>query len=337
VTKICRIITDNKAGNMNPALALADEVVKQSPFEIKIEHIKVQNKTLFRLLPIKLIQLLKLHKFIYKQCKITHNPDVVLTIGNGSASIMPCVALSLDERLNHQEKGLFVQLQNPRINPQHFDYVVAPMHDDVRNSNVIPTIGSLSRVHNILATTNFKVPTEFLELPKPVIAVFIGGSNSRYTFSHKEATQLAQYLLGFSISNKVSLAITCSRRTGKENEQILRNLLNGDTIYFPEIAVDASQENPYYMMLKYCEASIVTCDSVNMISDSVVAGLQTFLYTLPGDNGKFAYFYNALKRRGLLSNTSDDYQKKRIGVLNETQRVAKIIIAALLKKESNHG
>jgi hypothetical protein len=250
-----------------------------------------------------------------------------LTIGNGGASIVPCLALSSIER-KKKDSGLFVQLQNPRIDSHYFDYVIAPIHDDVRNDNVIPTIGSLSRVKYILKTTEFKIPTEFSELPKPIIGVFIGGRNSRYQFSSNEATQLAEYLLQYSHHNKVSLVVTCSRRTGNDNENILRSILKGKHIFFP----NKMDNNPYYLMLKYCDASIITCDSVNMISDSVTAGLPTFLYELSGDNGKFLHFYNALKRIKLLFSLSHAYKPIKIGMFDETQRVAKIIIAALIKK-----
>jgi mitochondrial fission protein ELM1 len=330
VEKICRIITDSKIGNINPAFALAEEIAKKIP--LKIEHIQVKDNLFFRFIPVFLIKFLGLSKYIGRFYGIYHNSQVVLTIGNGSASIVPTVALRLNEYQdsNLAKKTIFIQLQNPRISPHYYDYVIAPMHDNVRSHNAIPTIGSLSRVNSILETSDLKKNTMFSSLDKPIFAIFIGGTNSRYVFSAKEATEFAQFLLNFSITNKVSLVITCSRRTGQENEVILRRLLKGDNIYFPT----EEDGNPYYMMLKYCDASIITCDSVNMISDSVVAGLQTFIYNLPGENGKFTYFYNALKRRGLLFDATYEYQHKRVGKLNETERVAQIIIAALEKKES---
>gem|GEM_PF-3061073 len=329
--KICRIITDNKQGNINPAFALAEIISDQLDFEI--EHIQVKSKWFLKIIPVYLIKRLRLHRFIAWCYKIPYNYNVALTIGNGSTSIIPCASL----KMNKKYQSLFIQLQNPRIHPSYFDYIVSPLHDHIRGKNVITTIGSLSRVERMINIKDpVKLPIAIAELNKPIIAVFIGGNSSRYKFSIDEATKLAQYLLNFSITNKVSLAITCSRRTGKKEENILRQLLTGDNIYFP----DHTEDNPYYAMLKYCEASIVTCDSVNMISDSIVAGLQTFLYTLPGNHGKFVHFFNALKRRGLLFDTTTEYRRKSVGRLNETQRVSKIIIAALTKnnhKDIAHG
>ncbi len=330
VTKICRIITDDKIGNINPALALAEAIT--SELSLKIQHITIKNNRFLRLLPVSVIKFFSRYYLIKFFFNIAYDANVVVTIGNGGASIVPCLALASAERRT-KGTGLFVQLQNPRIDSHSFDYVIAPIHDDVRNDNVIPIIGSLSRVTHILKTTEFKMPMAFLKLQKPLIGVFIGGRNSRYQFSNDDATELAEYLLNYSHDNAVSLVITCSRRTGKDNEMILRSVLKGKHIYFP----DETDDNPYFMMLQHCDASIITCDSVNMISDSVTAGLPTFLYELSGDNGKFLHFYNALKRRKLLFSASKTYKPIKIGVFDETQRVSKIIMTALIKRYKHDG
>ena len=90
-------------------------------------------------------------------------------------------------------------------------------------------------------------------------------------------------------------------------------------------------------MLRHCDASIVTSDSVNMVSDSITAGLPTYLYELRGDKGKFFDFYTILKQKRVLFSTSHDYHKTTINPFNETDRVARIMIAALLKKREYHG
>ena len=330
MTKICRIITDDKIGNINPALALAEAIMHEIPLEI--QHIYVKNNLFLRMIPAWVVRFLSSYFLVKKIFKIPYNPNVVMTIGNGSASIMPCLALSCLEK-RHNGTGLFVQLQNPRINSDYFDYVVAPDHDNLWGHNIIPIIGSLSRIKNLLQTTSFTIPSEFATLKKPIIGVFIGGRNSRYAFSSDETLELARYLDTYSKHNSVSLAITCSRRTDKKNEMILRSVLKGDNIYFP----DSECNNPYYLMLRHCDASIVTSDSVNMVSDSITAGLPTYLYELRGDKGKFFDFYTILKQKRVLFSTSHDYHKTTINPFNETDRVARIMIAALLKKREYHG
>jgi mitochondrial fission protein ELM1 len=274
------------------------------------------------------IRLFSTYFLIDKIFNIPYDPNVVMTIGNGSASIVPCLGLSALEK-RHKGKRLFVQLQNPRVSSQYFDYVVAPDHDNLWGNNIIPIIGSLSRIKNLLKTDNITASPEFERLKKPVIAVFIGGRNSRYQFSTTETQKLADYLLTYSHHNAVSLVVTCSRRTDKENEKILRSMLKGNHIYFP----NSDSDNPYYMMLKYCDAAIVTSDSVNMVSDAITAGLPTYLYELEGNKGKFSDLYTILKQKRLLFSATDDYHKITINPFNETERVAKIIIAALLKKK----
>lgn len=329
--KICRIITDDKIGNINPALALAEAII--CDIKLDIEHIQVKNHVLLRCLPAWLIRFFSCYWLIEKIFGIPYNKNVVITIGNGSASIVPCIALSALEK-KHKRKGLFIQLQNPRTSSDYFDYVVAPDHDNLWGHNIIPIIGSMSRIKNLLKKgSSDAIPPEFAKLKKPIIAVFIGGRNSRYKFSSTETQILADYLLNYAHHNAVSLAVTCSRRTGIENEAILRKTLKGDNIFFP----DSSADNPYYIMLQHCDAGIVTSDSVNMVSDAITAGLPTYLYELEGEQGKFSDFYNILKQKRLLFTATYDYHKVTIKEFNETERVAKIIVAALLKKREYHG
>lgn len=329
MTKVCRIITDNRVGNLNPALALAEAI--SSDFPLEIEQIIVKKNIFFQLMPAWLLCLLSSRFFIKSFFNITYNPDVVLTIGNGSASIVPCLLLSTFGR-KQKNNGLFVQLQNPRIHHGYFDFIVAPVHDNLRGKNIISIIGSLSRVKNVLQKTEFKIPDIISRLKRPLIGVFIGGKNSRYDFSEAEAKKLAEYLLNYSQKNNLSLAITCSRRTSKKNEAILRSLLIKDNIYFP----DKTHENPYFMLLKLCDAAIVTSDSVNMISDTITAGLPTYLFELQGKSGKFSHFYQALKEKNLLFTISDTYEQKNIDNFDETQRVSRILVTALVKQANNN-
>lgn len=326
--KICRIITDEKIGNINPAFALAEAISEHIPLEI--QHIKLRDTLLRRLIPIKLVSYLPITKYILKLYDIEDHDNIALTIGNGSTSIFPCALLSIKNKKTNKNNGLFIQLQNPRINLNYFDYVIPPIHDDVIGENIIPTVGSLSRVKYFINHTEIPIPPEFSDLPKPMVGVFIGGKNRRFSFSQDEATKLAHYLLDYVVYHKASLIVTCSRRTGNKNERLLRSLLKHPNIFFPQ----SDYPNPYYAMMKYCDRTIVTGDSINMISDAATAGLRIIIYELEGHKGKFQKFYDSLRSKNLLSIQSRKTRGNHESIDNfdEAQRVAKIIVNALSKQ-----
>lgn len=323
--KHCCVITDNKIGNINPALGLAEAIacdypltihhqVIAPPWWVKILSTYCLSKMGFMLKP--LLHILYGYDIIPKKF-----PDLV--IGNGNASVTACALLRVYAK-RYGYSCVFIQLQNPRISPEFFDFVIPPSHDGLKAPNVIATIGSLTHITK-KKLQSAKSPYGLCELPDPVVSVFVGGSNSRYKFDSSLATQFAKDIKAFGLHNHVSLAVTASRRTGKENTDIIKNILGDKNIYF----WDGIGDNPYFAMLHRSKAAIITADSVNMISEAATAGLQVIAYPLEGKAKKFTSFYSALKRRKILEFFSLEYRPRRIVSLNETKRIAKIIISHL--------
>ena len=327
--KHCCVITDSKIGNINPALGLAEAIACEyalnishqrinPPWWVKILSPYCLSKMGFMLKP--LLQILYGNDIIPKKF-----PDLI--IGNGNASVNLCALLRVYARHNGHS-CLFVQLQNPRIAPEFFDFVVPPSHDGLKAPNVISTIGSLTHITKE-KLQSAQSPYDLCELPDPVVCVFIGGNNSRYKFDSSMATQFAKDIKAFGLYNHVSLAVTTSRRTGEENTKIIKDILGDKNIYF----WDGIGENPYFAMLHRSKVAIITADSVNMISEAATAGLQVIAYPLEGKAKKFTHFYAALKRRKILDFFSLDYKPRRIIPLNETKRVAKIITSHLKQEK----
>ena len=56
---------------------------------------------------------------------------------------------ALATRLLRARGSQAVQILDPRIDPRHWDLVIAPEHDTLRGDNVIPTLGSLHPVDDL--------------------------------------------------------------------------------------------------------------------------------------------------------------------------------------------
>jgi len=92
-----------------------------------------------------------------------------------------------------------------------------------------------------------------------------------------------------------SLLVTPSRRTGSEVTNALANELNG----IPHYLWNLTGENPYFGLLGLADFIVVTCDSVNMVSEAASTGKPVYIAMLPGGSGKTARFLASLRDMGV--------------------------------------
>ncbi len=217
-------------------------------------------------------------------------PDLV--IGTGRQSAAPSMAI------RHLSRGatFTVQIQNPRVNFKHFDLVIAPAHDRLIGDNVLTTLGSIHGItQQKLDIEADRFRNRLKPLPRPLVAVLIGGANGPYRMGPACANRLADGLLKIVRDEGVGLAITTSRRTGAKNERLLRVALADAPAEF----WDGTGENPYYAYLALADAFVVTSDSVNMASEAGATGKPVFVFNLDGGSAKFRRFHAAMTKAGI--------------------------------------
>lgn len=213
-----------------------------------------------------------------------------LLIATGRRTVAASVAI---KRIN--PATLTVQIQNPHYATSAFDLVVTPAHDQLRGDNVITTNGAL---HGVTRIKLDKAADEFsgalAHLPRPIIAVLVGGANKVYRMTPALIMDFCASLRTLAKSSECSFAVTPSRRTGAENTAALHRGL-ADT---PHLIWDGEGPNPYLGFLGLADAIIVTSDSVNMISEACAAGKPVYVYDLPGGSQKFEAFHQTMRDRG---------------------------------------
>ncbi len=215
-----------------------------------------------------------------------------LLIATGRQTVAPAAAI---KRLCG-DRIVAVQIQNPRIDPASFDVVIAPQHDRLAGNNLVSTLGALHRITpEKLVTAAKTFAARYDALPRPLVAVLIGGRNSQFRMSAATADRLAALLAQAVREQGVGLAITPSRRTGEENLSRIRAQLAG----LPADIWDGTGDNPYFAMLALADAVVVTGDSVNMVSEACAAGKPVHVFQLDGGSAKFDRFHAALRDRGI--------------------------------------
>jgi mitochondrial fission protein ELM1 len=217
-------------------------------------------------------------------------PDLLIATGRHS------VAASLLVKQLSGGRTKTVQLQNPVIDPKHFDLVVTPRHDRLEGGNVVSTRGALHRVRpELLKRDADRLALQVMRLERPFIGVLIGGSNGAYRFGQAEMTTLARQLASCARAMNASILVTPSRRT---DENVLRTL-EIELLRVPHYIWDGRGDNPYFGLLGLADFLVVTCDSVNMVSEAATTGKPVYVFDLPGGSEKFSRFHNALRKEGV--------------------------------------
>ncbi|HEX5278872.1 MAG TPA: mitochondrial fission ELM1 family protein [Micropepsaceae bacterium] len=222
-------------------------------------------------------------------------PDILIASGRQS------VAAALWVKKRSRGRTIAIQVQNPGIARRRFDLIIAPEHDRLAGPNVISTRGALHRVTPaMLSREGAAWSPRFSSLPRPYIAVLMGGSNPAYRLGRAEAAVLAAKLKTCARTVGGSLLITPSRRTGQEAIAALAAGVRSA----PFFVWDMQGENPYFALLALADYIVVTCDSVNMVSEAASTGKPVYVEMLPGGSAKSARFLDRLRADGIIRNFS---------------------------------
>ncbi len=172
------------------------------------------------------------------------------------------VALWLREQLPSRPPILYVQ--DPRLAPSHFDWVIAPQHDPVRGANVVLTPTALHRITAArLAAARAHWLPRWKHLPRPWWGLIVGGPSRSVRWSEATAhTAIAAFLDRAAAAGATVLATT-SRRTPAATRAWLK-------AHLPD-AYCGEGENPYLGILACTEHRAVTSDSVSMLSETLAA------------------------------------------------------------------
>jgi mitochondrial fission protein ELM1 len=240
-------------------------------------------------------------------------PEVL--IAGGRLTAAPALAV----RRASRGASFTIQIQNAKVDPRRFDLVVAPQHDRLSGPNVLTVLGALNRVTpRRLAEAAARLAPHLAHLPRPRVAVLIGGTSKAYRMTPRIAGRLAAQLASLARDAGAGLMITVSRRTGAENEAALRAGLEG----VPAAFWDGQGDNPYLGYLGLADALVVTADSVTMISEAAATGKPVHVAELEGGSAKFRRFHAAMREAGITRPFAGRIEDWSYAPLDETARVA---------------
>ena len=247
-------------------------------------------------------------------------PDVV--IGTGRLTIAPGAAI----RKASGGRSLSIHIHHPGALGSRFDLVLVPEHDRLRGANVVTYRGGLNvPAQATLDAAAQRFASAFDALPRPRVAVLIGGSNRCYRMTPAWARGFAAQLRAMAQTEGASLLFTPSRRTDREVMAVLRRELADLPAWF----WDGTGDNPYFAMLGTADAFVVTPDSTNMVAEACSTGKPVLVAQMTGGSGKFLEFHRGMREAGLTRDFDGRLERWTYPPLNDVPAVAEHVLTCL--------
>ena len=227
---------------------------------------------------------------------------------------------ALATRLLRARGSRVVQVLHPRLDPSHWDLVIAPEHDGRRGANVITLCGSLHPVDAAWLAAARAQFARFAALPAPRTVVLLGGRTPAVRFDRGAFEVMAAKLEHWLATEGGSLIVLGSRRTPALIAGLARS-------YWADVPgqrwFDASDgENPYAGALAWADRFVVSPDSVNMVSEACATAAPVYVAEPGRATGRVRIYLDELLRRGRIRAQGRHPEPFEAEPLRETARVA---------------
>lgn len=310
------VVSDGRAGIENQALGLAEAVQRLTPAEITVKHIRW--RPLFDRLP----SALKTPAMLASAPFAAPWPDLWIATGRAT--------LPLSTRIKAWSGGktFVVQTQDPRWANARYDMIVAPAHDGLSGDNVFEITGSPHRITpDRIAKAAPAFAARIAPLPRPRVAVLIGGKSKAFDLTEGHAADLADRMAEAVRAAGGSLLLTFSRRTPEAAKAVMTQRLSG----LPGWIWDGAGENPMFGFLHFADHILVTEDSANMAAEAASTGKPVYILPMvPLKSGdKFARLHDDLAERGATRPFDGSLDGWTYVPLAETERAARAVLEAM--------
>ena len=198
-------------------------------------------------------------------------PDVVVAAGRRTGPVA--------RQIKRQSGGaaFLAQIMFPgRAGIAEFDLVAVPHHDRVAaRPNVMRITGAPHRVtEKALREASAEWRGRLGSLPRPLIALMVGGSTRRRRFTEAMARQLGSAANAMAEAAGGALLVSTSRRTGPAAAALVAEIVVPSHLY----RWGDGGDNPYAGYLGLADAVIVTGDSVSMCSEACATPGPVYIY-----------------------------------------------------------
>jgi len=315
-------VSDGRAGIEAQAVGLSEALARLVPCEVTVKRVAWKGRTgrlpwWLNLLP---------RRWLTPESGLPGPkdaeawPDVWVAAGRAT------LPLSIRARRWSGGKTYVVQIQDPRAPANLFDLVIPPKHDRLSGDNVLPITGSPHRVTPARLAREAEAFKALIDpLPRPRVAVLIGGKSKAFDLSSERAAQIAHSIQIPLEQEGGSLMMTFSRRTPEP----ARALMTARLRHLPGVIWDGEGPNPYFAFLAAADYILVTEDSTNMATEAASTGKPVFVLKMDGSSLKFRLFHEELERMGAARPYGGAFHGWTYAPVDETDRAAREVLARM--------
>jgi mitochondrial fission protein ELM1 len=209
-------------------------------------------------------------------------PDICLAAGRRAVAYLRALKRAAPATVT-------VFYRDPRTHRHGADLVVAQAHDGLAGDDVINVVtGPHCISGSRLAAARATAPPPLRALPKPRVAVLVGGDSRHHTWTQADRRRFLDGLATLRAAG-AGLMITPSRRTPPDLVVALRSMDGSGAEVW-----DGEGANPFTAMLALADVVVVTADSTNMIGEAAATGRPIQVFSPSGGHPKIDRFLSAL-------------------------------------------
>jgi hypothetical protein len=205
-------------------------------------------------------------------------PDAIITAGRRSVPAARWV------RKQSAGTSRLIHIGRPWAPPRWFDLIVTtPQYGLGERANVLHNLMPLTQVRTQGTDEEAEGWTaRFAHLPRPWIAVLVGGSSRPHRFTISTAERLARAVSTSAEEAGGSLLVTFGPRAAPEAAAAFEAAITSPAyIHVARSHANSAQGNPYRAYLRLADRLIVTSDSASMIAEAAQTEKPVEVFPIP--------------------------------------------------------
>jgi mitochondrial fission protein ELM1 len=300
------LLTEGMHGMISQAEGLAKAL------DLEFTHHKVELNSFWKLLPPKFTPI---SQNVFKKI---HSDAFDVIISCGRKSVIPSIFL----KKNSKKKVMNIHIQDPKVNLDNFNYVIAPEHDGLIGQNVFSTKGAIHYLTKEEINNHSNYLKDRLQTKKEYFLLILGGPTKHYDYSDKNILNILNLFNDLVEKNKLQGIVIPSMRTPKNVIELSKNKLGENSL-----VIDTVDKKAYLSALSLAKYISVTCDSTSMISEAALTGKPIYVADIPPKKNDYRIkkFREIFDQLNIIKKLDVKLETWHYESLDETSRIAKKI------------
>ncbi len=231
--------------------------------DIDFTHHTVELNNFWKMIPPKLSPV---SQNVYKKINLD---DFDVIISCGRKSVIPSIHL---KKISNK-KVFNIHIQDPKVDLNNFDFIVAPEHDAIQGQNVISTKGAIHYLSESEISENKDYLSSLIKKDERKIwTLILGGPTKYYDYSTKNMKNIFLTLYKLLKKHSLQLVIIPSMRTPINTINYAKEFFGDNHTVIMDV-----DKKAYLSGLAIAENIVVTCDSSSMISEAALTGKPIYI------------------------------------------------------------